>query len=57
MAGSDLVFSLNGEEIYRLEDEGDLFPEPLFAVLNFAKINDSPMTMPSWTMRLTGLKQ
>ncbi len=54
--GSDLVFRLDGEEIYRNEGEGDLFPEPLFAILNFAKINDSPMTMPSWTMEVDWVK-
>ena len=54
--GSDLVFRLDGEEIYRNEGDGDLFPEPLFAVLNFAKINDSPMTMPSWTMEVDWVK-
>ena len=54
--GSDLVFRLDGEEIYRNEGEGDLFPEPLFAVLNFAKINDSPMNMPSWTMEVDWVK-
>ena len=54
--GSDLVFRLDGDEIYRNEGEGDLFPEPLFAVLNFAKINDSPMTMPSWTMEVDWVK-
>ncbi len=54
--GSDLVFRLDGEEIYRNEGEGDNFPEPLFAVLNFAKINDAPMTVPSWTMEVDWVK-
>ncbi|NNL56389.1 MAG: family 16 glycosylhydrolase, partial [Pseudomonadales bacterium] len=54
--GKDLVFRLDGEEIYRNEGEGELFPEPLFAILNFAKINDSPMTVPSWTMEVDWVK-
>ena len=41
---NDLVFRLDGAEVFRSEDQGDEFPEPLFAILNFAKINDSPMT-------------
>jgi beta-glucanase (GH16 family) len=54
--GSDLVFRLDGVEIYRNAGEGDKFPEPLFAVLNFAKINASPMTAPSWTMEVDWVK-
>lgn len=54
--GSDLVFRLDGKEVYRNEGEGDKFPEPLFAVLNFAKINDSPMTTPAWTMEVDWVK-
>ena len=53
---NDLVFRLDGDEIYRNEDEGDLFPEPFFAILNFAKIKDSPMTMPAWTMEVDWVK-
>ena len=53
---SDLVFRLDGEEIHRSEGQGDLFPEPLFAILNFAKINDSPMAMTSWTMEVDWVK-
>ena len=54
--GDDLVFRLDGEEIYRNEGDADLFPEPFFAIFNFAKINDSPMTMPSWTMEVDWVK-
>lgn len=39
----DLVFRLDGEEVYRLKGWAERFPEPFFAVLNFAKIDDSPM--------------
>ncbi|MFK7927257.1 MAG: family 16 glycosylhydrolase [Myxococcota bacterium] len=50
-AGSDLVFLLDGAEIYRSVGHGDDFPEPLFAILNFAKINDAPMGG-SWEMEV-----
>ena len=52
---NDLVFRLDGEEIYRSEGQGDQFPEPLFAVLNFAKINDSPMTQ-TWELEVDWVK-
>lgn len=54
--GADLLFLLDGEVIHRSEGEGDQFPEPLFAVLNFAKINDSPMAVDSWTMEVDWVK-
>jgi beta-glucanase (GH16 family) len=50
--GPDLLFLLDGEVIFRSEGEGEKFPEPLFAILNFAKINDAEMTVPSWTMEV-----
>jgi beta-glucanase (GH16 family) len=50
--GRDLVFRLGGRVIYRSEGQGAQFPEPLFALLNFAKINASPMTNPRWTMEV-----
>ena len=53
--GSDLVFRLDGEEVYRNEGEGDNYPEPMFAILNFAKITDSPMTG-EWTMEVDWVK-
>lgn len=53
---SDLLFLLDGEVIHRSEGQGDRFPEPLFAVLNFAKINPSPMTVESWTMEVDWVK-
>ncbi|MEM1002232.1 MAG: family 16 glycosylhydrolase, partial [Bacteroidota bacterium] len=31
--GSDLVYRLDGEEVYRNEGEGDNYPEPMFAIL------------------------
>jgi beta-glucanase (GH16 family) len=54
--GSDLIFLLDGEVIYVSEDQGDQFPEPLFAILNFAKINDAAMTSESWTMEVDWVK-
>ena len=53
--GDDLVFLLDEVEIYRAKDRGADFPEPLFAILNFAKINDSPMTQ-NWTMEVDWVK-
>jgi beta-glucanase (GH16 family) len=53
--GEDLVFRLDEKEVYRLEGEADKLPEPFFAILNFAKINDSPMTQ-TWTMEVDWVK-
>lgn len=52
----DIVFRLDGAEIYRSPDPHDQFPEPLFAILNFAKINDSPMTGRDWVMEIDWVK-
>jgi beta-glucanase (GH16 family) len=54
--GSDLLFLLDGTVVYRGEGQGDQFPEPLFAVLNFAKINPSPMATDRWTMEVDWVK-
>ncbi len=51
----DLVFRLDDQEVYRIEYEQDEFPEPMFAILNFAKINASPMTQ-NWTMEVDWVK-
>lgn len=53
--GSDLVFRLDEVEVHRLAGEGDRFPEPLFAVLNFAKITDAPMRR-TWVMEVDWVK-
>ena len=53
--GNDLVFRLDEVEVYRAADKGENFPEPLFAILNFAKINDSPMTQ-NWEMEVDWVK-
>ena len=53
--GSDLVFRLDGAETFRSVGQGDQFPEPMFAILNFAKINASPMTS-DWVMEVDWVK-
>ncbi|MEP0367176.1 MAG: family 16 glycosylhydrolase [Cyclobacteriaceae bacterium] len=53
--GSDLVYRLDGQEVYRNMGEGDLYPEPMFAILNFAKITDSPMEG-EWVMEVDWVK-
>lgn len=53
--GSDLVYRLDGEEVYRNAGEGDKYPEPMFAILNFAKITDSPMEG-EWVMEVDWVK-
>ena len=55
LVGNNIVFRLDGIEVYRNEKDEDQFPEPLFAILNFAKINDSPMTQ-NWTMEVDWVK-
>lgn len=52
---SDLIFRLDGQEVYRLPGRGDDFPEPLFAILNYAKISDAPMTG-EWVMEVDWVK-
>jgi beta-glucanase (GH16 family) len=47
----DLVFTLDGEEVYRLPDTASALPERFFAVLNFAKIDPGPMQSP-WVMEV-----
>jgi len=54
--GSDLVYRVDGKEIYRNEGEGDNYPEPMFAILNFAKITDSPMEDDEWVMEVDWVK-
>jgi beta-glucanase (GH16 family) len=51
----DLVYRLDGVEVYRNVGNGDDFPEPLFAILNYAKINDAPMRGP-WVMEVDWVK-
>lgn len=53
--GSDLVYRLNGKEVYRNEGLGDNYSEPMFAILNFAKITDTPMEG-EWVMEVDWVK-
>lgn len=53
--GSDLVYRLDGEEVYRNVGQGDKYPEAMFAILNYAKITDSPMTG-KWVMEVDWVK-
>lgn len=53
--GSDLVYRLDGKEVYRNAGEGDKYPEPMFAILNYAKITDTPMTG-EWVMEVDWVK-
>tara|TARA_R110002126_G_scaffold278772_1_gene425424 strand:- start:5616 stop:6491 length:876 start_codon:yes stop_codon:yes gene_type:complete len=52
---SDLIYRLDGKEIYRNVGEGDKYPEKMFAILNFAKITDAPMDG-NWTMEVDWVK-
>lgn len=52
---SDLVYRFDGKEIYRNVGEGDKYPEPMFAILNYAKITDSPMEG-EWVMEVDWVK-
>ena len=54
-AGSDLIFSVDGVEVHRNANEGDTYPEPMFAILNFAKITDTPMSG-EWVMEVDWVK-
>ena len=49
--GDDLVFARDGTEVFRLAGRADDFAEPMFAILNFAKINDAPMEG-EWVMEV-----
>jgi beta-glucanase (GH16 family) len=53
--GSDLLYRVDGNEVYRNVGEGDNYPEPMFAILNYAKITDSPMEG-EWVMEVDWVK-
>jgi len=53
--GSDLVYRVDHNEVYRNVGEGDKYPEPMFAILNYAKITDSPMNG-EWVMEVDWVK-
>lgn len=52
---SDLVYKVDQKEIYRNKGEGDNYPEKMFAILNFAKITDTPMKG-EWVMDVDWVK-
>jgi beta-glucanase (GH16 family) len=54
-AGGDLVYRVDGVEVHRNVGEGDSYPEAMFAILNFAKITDSPMSG-EWVMEVDWVK-
>ena len=54
-AGKDIIFRLDGVEIYRNDGIADELAEPMFAILNFAKINDAAMTQ-NWEMEVDWVK-
>ncbi|MFC3096084.1 glycoside hydrolase family 16 protein [Alteromonas sediminis] len=51
----DIVFLFNGKEVYRNEGIADELAEPMFAILNFAKINQASMTE-TWEMEVDWVK-
>ncbi len=53
--GGDLVYRVDGEEVHRNVGHGDNYPEPMFAILNFAKITDAPMAG-EWVMEVDWVK-
>lgn len=53
--GSDLVYKLDGKEVHRNIGQGEEYPEPMFAILNFAKITDTPMEG-EWVMEVDWVK-
>lgn len=53
--GEDIVYQLDGTEVHRNVKQGDDFPEALFAILNFAKIDNSPMDG-EWVMEVDWVK-
>lgn len=53
--GIDLIYRVDGKEVYRNDSLGANYPEPMFAILNYAKITDSPMTG-EWVMEVDWVK-
>jgi beta-glucanase (GH16 family) len=53
--GSDLVYRLDGSEVYRNVADGDLYTEPMFAILNYAKITEFEMEG-KWEMEVDWVK-
>ncbi|WOJ95200.1 family 16 glycosylhydrolase [Congregibacter variabilis] len=53
--GDDIIYRLDGAEVYRNEGMADALSEPFFAILNFAKINDALMSE-DWVMEVDWVK-
>jgi len=53
--GDDLIFRRDGAETYRIPGGGAQFPEPMFAVLNYAKYSAGPMNG-EWVMEVDWVK-
>jgi beta-glucanase (GH16 family) len=51
----DLVFRVDGAEVYRIAGRADEIAEPLFAILNYAKVTDDPMEG-EWVMEVDWVK-
>jgi beta-glucanase (GH16 family) len=52
---NDLVYRLDQEEVYRNVGLANDYPEPMFAIINFAKITDSPM-QGEWVLEVDWVK-
>lgn len=52
----DLIYRLNGNEVYRNQNLAKNYAEPFFAILNYAKIDAAPMQTPIWEMEVDWVK-
>ncbi len=53
--GEDLVFRVDGEEVHRIAGRAEEIAEPMFAILNYAKVTDDPMEG-EWLMEVDWVK-
>jgi beta-glucanase (GH16 family) len=51
----DLVFRVDGVEVHRIDGLAGDISEPLFAILNYAKVTDDPMEG-EWVMEVDWVK-
>jgi hypothetical protein len=54
-SGNDMVFKLDDTEVFLGTGLADELAEPMFAVLNFAKIKPDPMSS-NWAMEVDWVK-
>lgn len=54
-SGDDLIYRVDGKEVHRNINQGAEYPEPMFAILNYAKITDKPMEG-EWVMEVDWVK-